>query len=171
MPLFLRLRKALSHTCVAVNKNNLTGLIYLSVVCVKQGCCGLWTLGWANADTPPSATVVYLSGKSGSAAGTKWLPDARSEHGWKSATEKLLLRGFLKALRSDTINSYHQSTWIKTLRKSGHRLSLKDAHTLILRHSQTYIAKSLRHMYTDICWQHTHPHTTYLKIICRERCY
>ena len=54
--------------------------MYLSVVCDKQGGCGLSTPGWASAVSPPSATVVYLSGNSGCAAGTKWLPDANCWH-------------------------------------------------------------------------------------------
>lgn len=45
--------------------------------------------GWAGSLSPPA--VVYLSGNSGAAAGTKWLPDARCWHRWEPATEKALI--------------------------------------------------------------------------------
>lgn len=44
--------------------------------------------GWAGSPPPPA--VVYLSGNSGAAAGTKWLPDACCWHRWELATEKPL---------------------------------------------------------------------------------
>lgn len=44
--------------------------------------------GWAGSLPPPS--VVYLSGNSGAAAGTKWLPAARCWERWELATQKPL---------------------------------------------------------------------------------
>lgn len=43
----------------------------MSVLCLKWGCNKILNLGWAFSQSPPSATVAYLTGGSGPAAGTK----------------------------------------------------------------------------------------------------
>lgn len=52
----------------------------LLAICDKQHVDDLSTLGWAFAASPPCASVVYLSGKSGSDSGTKLQPDVKHWH-------------------------------------------------------------------------------------------
>lgn len=65
------------HLLLSAYSNTVVGCI---IGFYKRGSCGLSIPGWATALSLPSATVVYLSGNSGCAAGTKWLPDACCWH-------------------------------------------------------------------------------------------